>query len=154
MVHPGSGWSWLNKKFKATTNSAHDLPVAPNLLGQKFEVDGPAKVLGTDITYIPTGEGWLYLAGVKDFGSMEIVGYAMGARMTKDLVQVALEKALRYRRPEAGCIHHSDRGSHCCAHAYQGLIEKSGMRASMSRGAFMPQAAVTITPRLRVSGAR
>jgi transposase InsO family protein len=122
-----------NKKFKATTNSAHDLPVAPNLLGQKFEVDGPAKVLGTDITYIPTGEGWLYLAGVKDFGSMEIVGYAMGARMTKELVQLALEKALRYRRPGAGCIHHSDRGSQYCAHAYQDLIRKSGMRASMSR---------------------
>jgi transposase InsO family protein len=122
-----------NKKFKATTNSAHDLPVAPNLLNQKFEVEGPGKVLGTDITYIPTGEGWLYLAGVKDFGSMEIVGYAMGARMTKELVQNALEKALRYRRPEAGCIHHSDRGSQYCAHAYQNLIRKVGMRSSMSR---------------------
>jgi len=122
-----------NKKFKATTNSAHDLPVAPNLLDQKFEVEGPGKVLGTDITYIPTGEGWLYLAGVKDFGSMEIVGYAMGARMTKELVQQALEKALRYRRPEAGCVHHSDRGSQYCAHTYQDLIRRSGMRASMSR---------------------
>jgi putative transposase len=122
-----------NKKFKATTNSAHDLPVAPNLLDQKFEVDGPGKVLGTDITYIPTGEGWLYLAGVKDFGSMEIVGYAMGTRMTKELVQAALEKALRYRRPEPGCIHHSDRGSQYCAYAYQDLIRKSGIRASMSR---------------------
>ncbi len=122
-----------NKKFKATTNSAHDLPVAPNLLDQKFKVSGPAQIYGTDITYIPTGEGWLYLAGVKDFGSMEIVGYAMGARMTKDLVQAALEKALRYRRPEPGCIHHSDRGSQYCAHAYQDLISKSGMKTSMSR---------------------
>jgi len=122
-----------NKKFKATTNSAHDLPVAPNLLDQKFDVSGPAQVLGTDITYIPTGEGWLYLAGVKDFGSKEIVGYAMGARMTKELVQQALEKALRYRRPEVGCIHHSDRGSQYCAHTYQDLIRKSGMKASMSR---------------------
>jgi len=122
-----------NKKFKATTNSAHDLPVAPNLLDQKFEVSGPAQVLGTDITYIPTGEGWLYLAGVKDFGSKEIVGYAMGARMTKELVQQALEKALKYRRLEPGCIHHSDRGSQYCAHTYQALVSKSGMRASMSR---------------------
>ena len=122
-----------NKKFKATTNSAHDLPVAPNLLDQNFEVSGPAQVLGTDITYIPTGEGWLYLAGVKDFGSKEIVGYAMGSRMTKELVQHALEKALRYRRPAAGCIHHSDRGSQYCAHAYQSLVSKAGMRASMSR---------------------
>ena len=68
-----------NKKFKATTNSAHDLPVAPNLLGQEFRIEAPGKVWGSDITYIPTGQGWLYLAGVKDFGSREIVGYAMGA---------------------------------------------------------------------------
>lgn len=121
------------KKFKATTNSAHDLPVAPNLLEQKFDIDAPGKVLGTDITYIPTGEGWLYLAGVKDFGSMEIVGYAMGSRMTKDLVHTALEKAMRYRRPLPGCIHHSDRGSQYCAHSYQDVIRKNGMRSSMSR---------------------
>lgn len=122
-----------NKKFKATTNSAHDLPTAPNLLEQQFQVDGPGKVYGTDITYIPTNEGWLYVAGVKDFGSMEIIGYSMGSRMTKELVHAALEKALRYRRPEPGCIHHSDRGSQYCAHGYQDLIRKSGMRASMSR---------------------
>jgi len=122
-----------NKKFKATTNSAHDLPVAPNLLDQKFDIEGPGRVLGTDITYIPTGEGWLYLAGVKDFGSREIVGYAMGARMTQDLVIAALKKALRYRRPARGCIHHSDRGSQYCAQVYQDLITKAGMRASMSR---------------------
>jgi putative transposase len=85
-----------NRKFTATTNSAHDLPVDPNLLDQKFEVDGPGKVYETDITYILTDEGWLYLAGVKDFGSMEIIGYSMGARMTKELVHAALEKALRY----------------------------------------------------------
>lgn len=121
------------KKFKATTNSAHDLPVAPNLLEQKFDIDVPGKVLGTDITYIATGEGWLYLAGVKDFGSMEIVGYAMGSRMTKDLVCTALEKALKYRTPLPGCIHHSDRGSQYCAHTYQDLIRKHGMRSSMSR---------------------
>jgi len=75
-----------NRKFKATPNSAHDLPVALNLLDQKFEVDGPGKVYGTDITYIHTDEGWLYLVGVKDFGSMVIIGYAMGSRMIKELV--------------------------------------------------------------------
>lgn len=122
-----------NRKFKATTNSGHDLPVAPNLLEQKFEIPAPGMVLGTDITYIPTGEGWLYLAGVKDFGSLEIVGYAMGARMTKELVHGALEKALRYRRPQPGCIHHSDRGSQYCAHSYQDRIKKAGMKSSMSR---------------------
>jgi putative transposase len=107
--------------------------VAPNLLEQRFEVDAPGEVLGTDITYIPTGEGWLYLTGVKDFASMEIVGYAMGARMTKELVHIALEKAMRYRRPLPGCIHHSDRGSQYCAHTYQDLIKENGMRASMLR---------------------
>lgn len=122
-----------NKKFKATTNSAHDLPIAPNRLEQKFDIDAPGMVLGADITYIPTGEGWLYLAGVKDFGSMEIVGYAMGSRMTKDLVHRALEKAIRYRKPLPGCIHHSDRGSQYCAHSYQDLIRENGMSSSMSR---------------------
>lgn len=122
-----------NKKFKATTNSDHDLPVAANLLDQSFDVAVPGKVWGTDITYIPTGEGWLYLAGIKDFGSKEIVGYEMGARMTKELVMAALRKAVRHRRPSANCIHHSDRGSQYCAHAYQSLVTKSGLTPSMSR---------------------
>jgi transposase InsO family protein len=122
-----------NKKFKATTNSDHDLPVAANLLNQSFDIAVPGKVWGTDITYIPTGEGWLYLAGIKDFGSKEIVGYEMGARMTKELVMAALRKAVRHRRPAANCIHHSDRGSQYCAHAYQTLVKKSGLTPSMSR---------------------
>jgi len=76
-------------------------------------------VWGTDITYIHTDEGWLYLAGVKDFGSREIVGFAMDKRMTKELTQEALRKALSFRKPSAGCIHHSDRGSQYCAYEYQ-----------------------------------
>lgn len=122
-----------NKKFKATTNSKHDLPVAPNLLGQKFEISEPGKVYGTDITYIWTQEGWLYLAGVKDFGSKEIIGYAMNERMTKELVKTAFLKALKYRRPALGCIHHSDRGSQYCAQSYQNLIKQAGLKPSMSR---------------------
>jgi len=122
-----------NKKFKANTNSEHDLPVVANLLDQAFDIEAPGKVWGTDITYIPTGEGWLYLAGIKDFGSKEIVGYEMGARMTKELVMAALRKAIRNRRPNVGCIHHSDRGSQYCAHAYQDLVKKSGLIPSMSR---------------------
>jgi putative transposase len=121
------------KKFKATTNSAHDLPVVANLLAQQFEVSAPGTVYGTDITYIWTAEGWLYLAGVKDFCTREIIGYAMGERMTKDLVHRALEKALRYRKPEPGCIHHSDRGVQYCALSYQSAVKKACMRASMSR---------------------
>lgn len=122
-----------NRKFKATTNSDHDLPVAPNLLDQKFDVSEPGRVYGTDITYIWTDEGWLYLAGVKDFGSKEIIGYAMNERMTKELVKTALVKALRYRRPAVGCIHHSDRGSQYCSHSYQDLIKQAGLTPSMSR---------------------
>jgi len=121
------------KKFKVTTDSAHQLPVAANLLEQKFSVSVPATVWGTDITYIPTDEGWLYLAGVKDFASREIVGYAMGSRMTTELVQRALGKALEFRKPLPGCIHHSDRGSQYCAAEYRGDVAKAGMIASMSR---------------------
>jgi transposase InsO family protein len=122
-----------HRKFIATTNSNHNLPVVPNLLAQDFSEMVPGKVWGTDITYIPTDEGWLYLAGVKDFGSREIVGYAMGSRMTKELVQAALRKALENRTPLPGCIHHSDRGSQYCSLDYRRDIEKAGLRASMSR---------------------
>ena len=121
------------RKFKATTNSRHDLPVKPNLLEQDFNVAEPGTVYGTDITYIPTGEGWLYLAGVEDFCTREIIGYAMSERMTKALVHRALVRALRYRRPQKGCIHHSDRGVQYCAKSYQKAVEDAGMRGSMSR---------------------
>jgi len=121
------------KKFKATTNSKHNLPVAPNLLDQQFDIIEPGQVWGTDITYVGTDEGWLYLAGVKDFCSCEIVGYAMSSRMTKELVRSALRNALARRTPQADCIHHSDRGSQYCSHEYQKDLEKSGFRISMSR---------------------
>jgi len=121
------------KKFKTTTNSCHDLPIAPNLLEQRFAITVPGTVWGTDITYIATDEGWLYLAGIKDFASREIVGYAMGNRMTVDLVETALAKAKTLRPPQLGCIHHSDRGSQYCALEYRGALERAGFRISMSR---------------------
>ena len=121
------------RKFKATTNSRHDLPIEPNLLSQDFASHAPGEVWGTDITYIPTGEGWLYLAGVKDFGSKEIVGWAMGERMTKELVRDALRKALAFRTPRPGCIHHSDRESQYCSHEYRLDVAAAGFRVSMSR---------------------
>lgn len=96
------------RKFKATTNSKHDLPVAPNLLEQRFESTAPNQTWVTDITYLPTQEGWLYLAGVKDVFTCEIVGYAMGERMTQTLTAKALWHAVRNKRPPAGVIHHSD----------------------------------------------
>jgi putative transposase len=121
------------RKFKVTTDSKHHLPVAANLLEQNFTVSVPSTVWGTDITYVATEEGWLYLAGVKDFASRELVGYAMSSRMTTELVQSALKKALQFRKPLPGCIHHSDRGSQYCAADYRKDIEKAGMIASMSR---------------------
>lgn len=121
------------RKFRATTNSNHSLPVAANLLEQRFEPTAPNQVWVTDITYVPTGEGWLYVAGVKDVFTCEIVGYAMGERMTQELTIKALWKAVQHKRPVHGLIHHSDRGSQYCAHAYRRLLDQFGMQASMSR---------------------
>jgi len=121
------------KKFKATTNSRHNLPVADNLLGQKFEATSPNQVWVTDITYIPTEEGWLYLAGHKDIFTKEVVGYAMEGRMTKNLVSQSLFMAMETKQPDAGLIHHSDRGSQYCSDEYRDLLKQFGMKASMSR---------------------
>ena len=121
------------KKFKATTNSRHSLPVAENILDQNFDVTAPNQVWVTDITYIPTEEGWLYLAGHKDIYTGELVGYAMDSRMTKDLVVRSLLQAVPKKRPGSGLIHHSDRGSQYCSYEYRSLLNRLGMVASMSR---------------------
>ena len=121
------------RKFKATTDSGHNLPVAENILEQNFEVTEPNKVWVSDITYIPTGEGWLYLAGHKDLCTGGIVGYAMSNRINKTLVSQSLFRAVASKRPPKGLIHHSDRGSQYCSLDYQKLIKQFGMKASMSR---------------------
>ena len=121
------------KKFKATTDSKHTLPVAENLLNQQFEATAPNQIWLTDITYIPTEEGWLYLAGHKDVFTGEMVGYAMGPRMTKNLVSRSLFRAVAAKRPVPGLIHHSDRGSQYCSHEYRKLLDQFHMSASMSR---------------------
>lgn len=121
------------RKFKATTNSNHTLPVAPNLLEQKFTATAPNQVWLTDITYIPTDEGWLYLAGHKDLFSGDLVGYAMSGRMTRNLVSQSLFRGVAAKRPPRGLIHHSDRGSQYCAHEYWKLLDQFGMVTSMSR---------------------
>jgi len=99
------------RKFKATTNSNHDLPVAENLLNKTFAPTRPNEAWVTDITYIATGEGWLYLAGINDVFTCELVGCAIGERMTQGLTTKALWRAVRNKRPAPGLIHHSDRGS-------------------------------------------
>ena len=121
------------RRFTTTTDSLHSLPVAENLLNQTFAARRPNEAWVTDITYVPTAEGWLYLAGVKDLYTCEVVGHAMDARMTTNVVGYALMKALATKRPAPGLIHHSDRGSQYCAHDYQAQLRQFGLRASMSR---------------------
>ena len=122
-----------HKQFKITTDSNHNKPVYPNLLEQQFDVAAPNVAWSSDITYIWTSEGWVYLAAVKDLYSKEIVGYALNKRMTADLVCEALNKAIRYKCPAKGLIVHSDRGSQYCSHQYRQIIEKQGFTGSMSR---------------------
>ena len=121
------------KIFKATTDSKHALPVAENLLNQQFEAEAPNRVWVSDITYIPTEEGWLYLAGHKDLFTGEVVGYAMGSNMTRNLIAQSLIRAVSAKRPRPGLIHHSDRGSQYCSQEYTKILDQFGMQASMSR---------------------
>jgi len=121
------------RKFKATTDSRHKFPVVDNILGQQFAVDAPNKVWTSDITYVPTDEGWLYLASHKDLYAGDIVGYAMGERLSRNLVSQSLFRAVAAKRPAKGLIHHSGRGSQYCSHEYRNLMERFGMAASMSR---------------------
>lgn len=121
------------RKFKATTNSNHSLPVAPNLLEQNFAATAPNQVWVSDITYIPTDEGWLYLAGHKDLFTGDLVGYAMSERMTQTLVSQSLFRAVAQKRSPKGLIHHSDRGSQYCSRKFRRLLKQFGMEASMSR---------------------
>ena len=120
------------RKFKATTNSKHTLPVAENILDRQFTVTAPNKVWISDITYVPTDEGWLYLADHKNLFSGNIIGYAMGERLTKNLVIQSLFKAVAAKRPPDGLIHHSDRGSQYCAQECRDLMERFRMKVSMS----------------------
>ena len=120
------------RKFKATTDSQHRRPVAPNRLAQDFSVAAPNRTWLADITYLRTREGWLYLACVLDLFNREIVGWAMKERLTRDLVMDALTMAWFRKRPAPGLIHHSDRGSQYCSHDFQERLSKYGMLASMS----------------------
>ena len=121
------------RKYKATTQSQHDLPVAPNRLEQDFTAPAPNRVWVSDITYLWTAEGWLYLAAVLDLHARSVVGWAMADRMTRDLVTSALVMAVGRRRPEPGLIVHSDRGSQYASHDYQALLAAHGCLCSMSR---------------------
>lgn len=121
------------KKFKATTNSNHNHPVSPNLLNREFCVDAPNRVWVSDMTYIWTSEGWLYLAAIKDLYSGRIVGWAMDKQMTQQLVINALHQAAGRQHPPRGVILHSDRGVQYAAKKYRNVLKSYGFRQSMSR---------------------
>jgi len=121
------------KKFKATTNSNHSLPVSENLLNRDFTADRPNSKWVADITYVRTREGWLYLAVVIDLYSRFVVGWAMSERMTRGLAMDALKMAIWRRKPGRGLLHHSDRGVQYASHDYQALLKQHGIICSMSR---------------------
>lgn len=116
-----------------TTNSRRSQPVFDNGLNRQFEVDQPNRVYASDVTYIWTQEGWLYLAVVLDLYSRKVVGWSMSSRMKAELVCDALTMAIWQRRPEAGLIHHSDRGAQYASKAFRYLLETHGFQGSMSR---------------------
>jgi putative transposase len=115
-----------------TTNSQHRFPIAPNLLKRDFAADAPNKKWVADMTFIETREGWLYLSGVLDTYSRKIVGWAMDKQHETTLVETALQMALLARRPPAGLIHHSDRGSEYASTRYQSMLQQQSIQASMS----------------------
>lgn len=120
------------RRYKKTTDSSHDGPVAANLLDQDFACDGPNQKWGADISYNWTAEGWLYLAVVLDLYSRRIVGWATSDRLKKDLALNALRRAITLRNPPPGLLQHTDRGSQYCSHDYQRLLKAHGIIASMS----------------------
>jgi putative transposase len=121
------------RRTPRTTDSRHDLPVAPNLLDRNFTAERPDAVWLADISYIPTGEGWLYLAAIEDLATREIVGWSMADHLRAGLCVDALVMALQRRRPPRGLIHHSDRGVQYAAEPYRKVLERHGIRQSMSR---------------------
>jgi putative transposase len=121
------------RKFKATTNSKHDLPISPNLLDRQFTVDQPDQIYAGDITYIHTQEGWLYLAVVIDLYSRQVVGWSMAEHMRAKLVNDALQMAIWKRKPSKGLLWHTDRGSQYASESHRKIIKDHGIRQSMSR---------------------
>jgi putative transposase len=121
------------RRFRVTTNSDHALPVAANVLNRQFAPGTPHRAWVADLTYVPTAEGWLYLATVMDLGFRGIVGWATSARIDQALARKALQAALQRRQPGPGLVHHSDRGSQYASAAYQQLLAQHGFQPSMSR---------------------
>jgi putative transposase len=133
LMREGGLAATVRRRFPRTTHSDHGRPVAPNLLEQKFTAEQPDTVWLADISYIPTGEGWLYLAVIKDMATREIVGWSMSDSLEAGSACEALRMALQRRQPPAGLIHHSDRGVQHAGSEYQKILTRHGLRCSMSR---------------------
>lgn len=133
LMHKNKLYSKVKKKFKATTNSKHNFPVADNILDRQFTVESPNTHWVGDISYIWTNEGWVYLATVIDLYSRKIVGWSVRDRMTSELVEDAFLKAIWSRKPNKGLIFHSDRGSQYAGHMFQKLLKSYYVICSMSR---------------------
>lgn len=122
------------RPFRKTTDSNHAFPLAPNLLDRQFaSAVAPNQVWLADLTCIVTGEGWLYLAAIRDLFSRRAVGWAMSETMPQELTLAVLHMAVTNRQPDPGLLHHSDRGGQYAAHAYRLVLDELGMRCSMSR---------------------
>ena len=124
---------YRKKRRKITTNSNHDYPIAPNLLNREFTAERPNQKWLGDITYIPTAEGWLYLAAILDLFSRKIVGWAMDDNMESHLVEQAFIMAIQNRKPPQGFLHHSDRGSQYASDLYRACLADYNIQVSMSR---------------------
>lgn len=120
------------KRRPVTTDSRHGYGIAPNLLQRAFEADRPNTIWLADVTYVATDEGWLYLAAVKDMATREIVGWSMADHLKSSLCEKALMMAIQHHAPPAGLIHHSDRGVQYACGAYRKILDRHGIRASMS----------------------
>jgi transposase InsO family protein len=123
----------VRRRFKATTDSKHDKPVAPNTLNREFRAESSDSVWCADITYIPTAAGFVYLAAIIDLATRMIVGWSMANHMRTELVESALLNALTSRAPASKLVHHSDRGSQYASRSYRELLEQDGIECSMSR---------------------
>lgn len=121
------------RRFRRTTDSRHDLPIAPNVLKRDFTAAEPNRVWVTDMTYVWTWQGWMYLAVILDLFSRRVVGWAVANHMRTELVLCALSRALGVRQPRAGLVHHSDRGSQYASAEYRAQLQARGIRCSMSR---------------------
>jgi transposase InsO family protein len=123
----------MRRRFRTTTDSKHDFPIAPNVLERDFTASAPDRAWVTDITFLWTAQGWLYLAAILDLFSRRVVGWATSQNVDRHLALAALDTALARRRPAAGLVHHSDRGSTYASSDYRKALDARGLECSMSR---------------------